>query len=592
MFDERVLLGCCVLIVGLYPLAVVEADVKFTKEPSDPTYVNNGTNAKLVWDYSDTNNAFRGILFNVLVDGQNGKEYKPMLYKQNGSFKIHQNIPPLYKGRVRLEGNATLVIENVTPKDNTKFQCELTGSSTHRSAVTLIIAEAPVITLSSIQKSYLEGSFVTISCIASGKPDPDVAWIRSGKVKTSGKKAAVLILNRINRAEDGQYTCRARNSVKSSNRHITIEVNYKPEGVTLTTSAAHNIVTQGDNVTLTCHVTSAKPRVSGYRFYLNNLPVSNSNNREHTINNVLRSQHYGVYKCVPYNDFGDGPEATVPLDINVPVQLKELPQNITVNTSTPIFLTCDASGFPAPYVRWTKSRKTLSYKKKLHISSSKKSDAGEYMCTVGNGVGQEKSARAYVTVQYPPKIQIAIASSLTSWVGQTVTLKCQSDGVPTPTLSWYQPDGDEIKRATNKEIKAKVALKDSGDFGDYKCVAENGLTPPDVKIVKINQIKKPSQASIISTEADVHASSLTVRWTAPADDGGSPITAYRVIILKGDTKKGSVNITGLPKTYHTFTGLERDTNYTVKVFARNSVFEGDAAVKTLKTNGHFEPHCL
>lgn len=90
----------------------------------------------------------------------------------------------------------------------------------------------------------------------------------------------------------------------------------KPEGVTLTTSAAQNIVTQGDNVTLTCHVTSAKPRVSGYRFYLNNLPVSNSNNREHTINNVQRSQHYGVYKCVPYNDVGDGPEATVPLNIN------------------------------------------------------------------------------------------------------------------------------------------------------------------------------------------------------------------------------------------------------------------------------------
>ncbi|XP_022809177.1 peroxidasin homolog isoform X5 [Stylophora pistillata] len=580
MFDERVLLRCCVLIVGLYLLPVVEADVKFTKEPSDPTYVNNGTNAKLVWDYSDTNNAFRGILLSVLVDGQNGKEYKSMLYKQNGGFKIHQNIPPLYKGRVRLEGNATLVIENITPKDNTKFQCELTGSITHRSAVTLIIAEAPVLTLSSIKKSYIEGSIVTISCIASGKPDPDVTWIRSGKVKTSGKKAAVLILNRINRAEDGQYTCRASNSVKSSTRHITIEVNYKPEGVTLTTSAAHNIVTQGDNVTLTCHVTSAKPRVSGYRFYLNNLPVSNSNNREHTINNVQRSQHYGVYKCVPYNDVGDGPEAAVPLNIKVPVQLKELPQNITVNTSTPIFLTCDASGFPAPYVRWTKSRRTLSDKKQLHISSSKKSDAGEYMCTVGNGVGQEKSARAYVTVQYPPTIQMAIASSPTSWVGQTVTLKCQSDGVPKPPLTWYQPDGSEIKRDTNKEITIQVTLNDSGDFGDYKCVAENGLTPHDEEVVKIYQIKKPSQASIISTEADVQASSLTVRWTAPADDGGS------------DTKKDSVNITGLPKTYHTFTGLERDTNYTVKVFARNSVFEGDAAVKTLKTNGHFEPHCL
>ncbi|XP_022793323.1 twitchin-like isoform X1 [Stylophora pistillata] len=576
----------------LFYFSVVGADVKFTKEPSDPSYVNNGSNATLVWDYSDTNNAFRGILFNVLVDGQNGKEYKPMLYKQNGGLKIHQNIPPLYKGRVRLEGNATLVIENVTPKDNTKFQCELTGSLTHRSAVTLIIAEAPKITLSTIEKGYLEGSFVNISCTASGKPDPDVTWIRKGKVKTSGKKASILIFNRINRTEEGTYTCRANNSVTSSTHSTTLEVHYKPEGVTLTTSPAQNTVTQGDRVTLTCCVTVAKPQVSGYKFYLYTRLVSNSSNSEYTISSVNRSQHSGKYKCVPYNEAGDGPGVTVTLNISVPVQFKKVLQNITVNISTPIFLSCDASGFPTPYVRWTKSEKTLSDKKQLHISSSNKSDAGEYMCTVGNGVGQEKSARAYVTVQYPPKIQIASVSSPTSWVGQTVTLKCQSNGVPVPTLTWYQPDGDELKRETNKEIKANVALNDSSDFGDYKCVAENGLTPPDEKTVNINQIKKPGQATIISTEADVQASSLAVRWTAPADDGGSPITAYRVIILKGDTKKGSVNITGFPKTNHTFKGLERDTNYTVKVFARNSVFEGDAVVKTLKTKFEGPPEVV
>lgn len=90
----------------------------------------------------------------------------------------------------------------------------------------------------------------------------------------------------------------------------------------------------------------------------------------------------------------------------------------------------------------------------------------------------------------PPKIQIVIVSSLASWVGQAVTLKCQSDGVPTPTLTWYKPDRNEIFRVTNKEITVQVALKDSGDFGDYKCVAENGLTPHDEEFVKIHQISK------------------------------------------------------------------------------------------------------
>ena len=90
----------------------------------------------------------------------------------------------------------------------------------------------------------------------------------------------------------------------------------KPEGTTLTTSAAANTVTQGDSVTLPCHVTAAKPQVSQYRFYLNDTLVQGSNDNQYTINNVTLSKHYGEYKCVPRNDVGDGQEATVTLNVN------------------------------------------------------------------------------------------------------------------------------------------------------------------------------------------------------------------------------------------------------------------------------------
>ena len=91
----------------------------------------------------------------------------------------------------------------------------------------------------------------------------------------------------------------------------------KPEGTTLTTSAADNTVTQGGSLILTCHVTAAKPQVSQYRFYLNDTTlVKDSNDNQYTINNVKRSQHYGKYKCVPRNDVGVGPEAAVILNVN------------------------------------------------------------------------------------------------------------------------------------------------------------------------------------------------------------------------------------------------------------------------------------
>ena len=82
----------------------------------------------------------------------------------------------------------------------------------------------------------------------------------------------------------------------------------------------------------------------------------------------------------------------------VPVQFTEVPQNITVNTSTPLFLNYDATGFPEPKIRWEKSWIHLCGTKQLNISSSSTNDAGEYVCIASNGVRQEKTVRTYVTV--------------------------------------------------------------------------------------------------------------------------------------------------------------------------------------------------
>ena len=90
----------------------------------------------------------------------------------------------------------------------------------------------------------------------------------------------------------------------------------------------------------------------------------------------------------------------------------------------------------------------------------------------------------------PPTIKTITASSNKSWIGQAVTLMCYSDGFPLPTLTWYKPDESQINSDTAKENTVDVKMSSDPDFGVYKCVAVNGLTPADHKTVEIKQISR------------------------------------------------------------------------------------------------------
>ena len=83
----------------------------------------------------------------------------------------------------------------------------------------------------------------------------------------------------------------------------------------------------------------------------------------------------------------------------VPVNFTTFPQNLTVNETHPIVVSCDASGFPEPSFTWRKDGQVLSQPKQLSIPKSDRDDAGMYECTASNGVEKDKTANAYVTVQ-------------------------------------------------------------------------------------------------------------------------------------------------------------------------------------------------
>ena len=126
------------IILCLWLSILGGVDVHFTQEPSNPSYFNNGSDANLVWDYTDPHNKIQSILYSVLVNGA----FVRMIFNNSGGVQEHPDIPPSYKGRVKIEGRATLVIKNINPGDNTEFTCELIGKFVYtvESRVQLIVA--------------------------------------------------------------------------------------------------------------------------------------------------------------------------------------------------------------------------------------------------------------------------------------------------------------------------------------------------------------------------------------------------------------------------------------------------------------------
>ena len=122
-------------------LTHLEGVLTFTLEPPDPSYARNGSNATLTWDYSvdDKQAELGGIIYSVK---DSSGAFKGILVLQNdGNVVEHAELPSTYKGRVTVEGAASLIIENVTREDNAVFQCKLVANQAADviSAVQLIV---------------------------------------------------------------------------------------------------------------------------------------------------------------------------------------------------------------------------------------------------------------------------------------------------------------------------------------------------------------------------------------------------------------------------------------------------------------------
>ena len=208
-----------------------------------------------------------------------------------------------------------------------------------------------------------------------------------------------------------------------------------------------------------------------------------------------------------------------------------------------------------------------------------------------------------VTISNSPATGLPTISG-TALVGETLTAStsgiADEDGLSNPTYSyrWIRNDGatdSYIQDATSStytltDTAAGKTIKVRVSFADDKGNGET-LTSDATAVVAATVPGVPEHVRV--TPHDSQA--LDVSWEAPASDGGSAVTGYKVQWKKAtgswDTPE-DVSEAVVTGSTHTIPGLTEGTAYSVRVLASNEVGDGSASAEQAGTPRETTPPSL
>ncbi|XP_029928590.1 chromatin modification-related protein eaf-1 [Myripristis murdjan] len=153
-----------------------------------------------------------------------------------------------------------------------------------------------------------------------------------------------------------------------------------------------------------------------------------------------------------------------------------------------VSLNCTWTAGTETTVQWGKGGSAISGDSRITISAgslvinpARRSDAGEYTCTVTNPVSG-RTATQSLTVYYGPDTPVLTKNTPPDCVGpgdaevgQTVRLTCLSESLPPALFSW-QRDGQPIASSQPDSGALILQTFSTNQSGLYTCVARNGLT--------------------------------------------------------------------------------------------------------------------
>ncbi|XP_072441846.1 neural cell adhesion molecule 2-like isoform X2 [Chiloscyllium punctatum] len=511
--------------------------------------------------------------------------------------------------------NNSLKIQRISKKNEGIYRCEgrveARGEIDFRD-ISVIVNVPPVIHVPkrSVNATADRQESVTLTCTATGSPEPDISWYRDGRLiedddKYVSKKSTELTIRNIAQEDTGAYICRATNKAGTVEEQLSVKV-FVPPHITL---LKNETATENGHVVITCDADGdPTPSISWSRFdnrssFPDEEKIPNGRievRRQKGTSSLhirnIKPSDSGAYHCEATSPIGQD-EKSMHLDIQYAPKFLSTQVTYYSWEGNSVNISCDVTANPQASIHWKKEGVVLSdinksdvsiYKKGtkilLEITPAVDSDFGSYNCTASNQIGTRSQEFTLVQAAVPSRPYGLRVLAVSQTIARISFTKPDSHGgVP---IHHYQVEVNEADSGDWKTVNSNGSqthvvltnLKPNSTY-HFRVAAVNGKGQGEHSQMETFQtlpVQEPSPPTVQGHSGNGKNYKLVV---TKQDDGGSPILRY---VLKYRTKdkeeEWMQQIAQGSKDSIILERLQWDMRYEVKITAVNKLGSSEPTI--------------
>ncbi|XP_025265394.1 Down syndrome cell adhesion molecule-like protein Dscam2 isoform X3 [Camponotus floridanus] len=427
-------------------------------------------------------------------------------------FPLPQNDKLLIGQYVTVYGDVIshVNITSVKAEDGGEYEC-IAGSRAGeaRHSARLNIYGLPYVRPMS-PVSAVAGKQLYIKCPVAGYPIESIVWEKGDvKLPTNMRQRVAngtLFIDTVQRsADEGTYTCTARNKHNfTSHRSVEVRVLVPPKITPFSFARDLNV---GDRTSVQCVVVTGDLPLT-FTWLKDNVPIE-----------TVRTLPSVSQDAPTSGSRGRSPAASPGMDVGPP----KLRGPATMTVSGP----GHDEASPSSQRKSITIGKHDAFTSALSISTIAPAHNGTYTCRVTNGAATVAHS-ALLHVNVPPRWTVEPIDQ-DAVVGHGVSIACQAEGFPIPTVTWKQSIGETTGDyrelgyggtegagvARNGSLVIPRVSRDHGGF--YVCQASNGIGPGLSKLIRLTVHAGPQVTVRTRQESVRRGESVILRCEAEGD---------------------------------------------------------------------------